>query len=86
MAFSEKSRTVIEYLRGVHPTKKTAQEIADATGMAKKSVDSTFTMGVVKKGLGVREEVEITKDDGTHDKVKYLVLTDEGLNVDLDAE
>lgn len=86
MAFSEKSRTVIEYLRSVHPEKKTAQQIADATGMAKKSVDSTFTMGVVKKGLGVREEVEIQKEDGSHDKIKYLILTDEGLNVNLDAE
>jgi len=86
MAFSEKSRTVIEYLRSVHPQAKTAQEIADATGLSKKTVDSTFTMCIAKKDLGVRVKKEIELDDGSHKQVGFLSLTEKGLSVDLDAE
>lgn len=86
MAMSENSRKVIEYLRTVNGKDITAANVAETLGLGKQSVNGIFTSAIQRKGFGFREEAEIELEDGTHSKVKYLRLTDEGMNVDLDAD
>lgn len=86
MAMSENSRKVIEYLRTVNGKDVTAADVAETLGLGKQSINGIFTSAIQRKGFGFREEAEIELEDGTHQKVKYLRLTDEGMTVDLDAD
>ena len=86
MAMSENSRKVIEYLRTVNGKDVTAADVAETLGLGKQSINGIFTSAIQRKGFGFREEAEIELEDGTHQRVKYLRLTDEGMNVDLDAD
>lgn len=86
MAMSENSRKVIEYLRTVNGKDVTAADVAETLGLGKQSINGIFTSAIQRKGFGFREEAEIELEDGTHQKVKYLRLTDEGMAVDLDAD
>ena len=85
MAMSEKSTMVLNYLKSVNGSNVTAADVAEATGLERKSVDPCFT-SLVKKGLGERVEAEIELADGTHKKVKFLVLNDQGMAFDPTAE
>lgn len=86
----ENSIKVFEYLKANHGAKMTAQDIADATGLAKRSVDGIVTSALQRKGLAVRTpaEVEVVGEDGTvtHKPVKFISLTDEGLAYEPEAE
>lgn len=62
----------------------TAADVAEALGMEKRSVDGSFT-SFQKKDWGIREEVEVELENGTHKKVKLLRLTELGKTVDVDA-
>ena len=86
MEMSENSRKVIEYLRTVNGKDVTAADVAETLGIGKQSINGIFTSAIQRKGFGFREEAEIELEDGTHQKVKYLRLTDEGMAVDLDAD
>ena len=86
MAMSENSRKVIEYLRTVNGKDVTAADVAETLGLGKQSINGIFTSAIQRKGFGFREEAEIELEDGTHQKVKYPRLTDEGMTVDLDAD
>ena len=86
MAMSENSRKVIEYLRTVNGKDVTAADVAETLGLGKQSINGIFTSAIQRKGFGFREEAEIELEDGTHQEVKYLRLTDEGMAVDLDAD
>ena len=44
-----------------------------------------FTSAIQRKGLGVRVPAEIELGDGTHRAVKFLRLTDAGMEFDPDA-
>lgn len=86
-AMKENTKKVITYLQGLGASDNvTAQDVADALGLEKRSVDGIFTSAIQRKQLGVREEAEIELDDGTHKKVKFLKLTDEGRAIDVNAE
>lgn len=85
MAMTEKSKKVLNYLKEVNGQNVTAADVAEALGMEKRSIDGTFT-SIQKKGLGLRTAAEIELEDGTHKQVKFLSLTDEGMNFDPDAE
>lgn len=63
MAMSENSINVINYLKGKAGVKVTSADVADALGIAKKTVDGAFT-SIAKKGLGVRVDgtIPATKD------------------------
>lgn len=50
-----------------------------------RSVNGIFT-GFQRKGLGFRVDAEVELEDGTHDKVKLLQLTDAGLDYDPTTE
>lgn len=80
----ESTRKVFDYLRNNNGTEMTADSIADALGISKRSVVGSFN-SFQKKGWGVREETEIELADGTHQKIKILRMTDEGMAADPDA-
>lgn len=74
---SENSVKLLSYLQENADAKMTADEVAANTGMAKATITGAFT-AFVKKGLGVREEVQVP---GTAE-VSFLTVTDEGKAVD----
>lgn len=80
----ENTRKVFDYLKENNGADLTAQEVAEALGLEKRSVDGSFT-SFQKKGYGVREPAEVELADGTHQKVKYLRLTEAGMAFDPDA-
>lgn len=70
---SENSVKLLKYLQDNAGTKMTADEVAANTGLSKATITGAFT-AFVRKGLGVREEVQVP---GTAD-VAFLTITDEG--------
>ena len=81
----ENSKNVLNYLKAHNGEDLTAADVADALGLAKRSVDGIFT-AMQKKGLGVRTPAEIELDDGSHKAIKLLSLTDAGMSFDPDAD
>ena len=86
MAMKENTRKVFEYLRENDGENLTAADVAEALGLEKRQVDGIFTSALQRKGYGIREADEITLADNSHQKVKCLRLTEEGLALDLDAK
>lgn len=82
----ENTRKVLDYLKENDGQDMTAADVAEALGLEKRQVDGIFTSAFQRKGHGIREEAEATLSDGTHKKVKYLRLTESGLNLDPDAQ
>ena len=78
MAMSEKTATVLNYLKGINGENVTSADIAEALGMEKKSVDGIVTSGLQRKGLAERIPAEIELEDGTHKPVKFIKLTAAG--------
>ena len=85
MAMKENSKSVLLYLKSVNGSDVTAADVADALGLEKRQVDGIFTSAIQRKGLGVRVPAEIELGDGTHRAVKFLRLTDAGMEFDPDA-
>lgn len=79
------SIAVLNYLKEVQGKDVTAADVAAALGLEKASVNGIFT-AFQKKGLGVRTPAEIENEDGTHTAVKFLSLTDAGMDFDPAAE
>lgn len=77
MAMSENSVKVLDFLKAHTGEDLTSADVADALGMAKRSVDGVFT-ALQRKGLGVRVPAEVENEDGTHSAIKLLQLTAEG--------
>ena len=86
MAMKENSKKVLEYLKSVAGNDVTAADVAEATGLEKRTVDGCFTSAIQRKGLGIRTPAEIELEDGTHKQVKFLSLTPAGMAFDPDAE
>lgn len=80
------TKAVIKYLQGHADENLIAADIAERLSMEKRQVDGIFTSAIQRKNLGYREEAEIELADGSHAKVKYLRLNDDGLAFDPDAE
>ncbi len=85
MAMKENSKNVLNYLKSVNGSDVTAADVADALGLEKRQVDGIFTSAIQRKGLGVRVPAEIELEDGTHKAIKFLRLTDAGMEFDPDA-
>ena len=81
MAMKEGTRAIWDYIVAHDGEDMTAQTIADALGVNVKSVNGSVT-SFQKKGHTIREEAEVEIDDGSHVKVKFLKLTDEGKTFD----
>ena len=77
---------VLNYLKSINGTDVTAAAVDKALGLEKKSVDGMFTYALQRKNLGVRVPAEIELEDGTHQAVKFLRLTAEGMAYDPSAE
>lgn len=82
----ENSKKVLEYLKTINGQNVTAQDVADALGLEKRSVDGIFTSAIQRKGYGVRTPAEIELADGSHKQVKFLSLTEAGMAFDPDAD
>ena len=80
----ENSKKVLNYLKEIGDANVTAKDVAETLGLEKRQVDGIFTSAIQRKGLGVRQEAEVENADGTHDKVKFLKLTDAGYAFDPD--
>ncbi len=86
MAMKPNSAAVLNYLKDHNGEKLTAADVAEALGLEKKTVDGIFTSAIQRKGFGVRTEAEVELADGTHAKVKFLSLTDTGMELDPNAD
>ena len=86
MAMSENSRKVLDYMKKINGQKVTSEDVANALGLEKRSVDGIFTSAIQRKGLGVRTPAEIELEDGSHKQVKFLSLTEAGMAFDPDAD
>ena len=88
-AISEKSLTVLNYLKEVGNANVTAADIAEALGMEKKSVDGVVTSGLQRKGLTERipAQIEVENEDGSTKfvDVKFIKLTADGKAYDHEA-
>lgn len=85
MAMKENSKKVLNYMKSVNGQDVTANDVAEALGLEARSVNGIFTSAIQRKGLGIRTPAEIQLPDGTHKQVKFLSLTDAGMNFDPDA-
>lgn len=83
-AMKENTRKIFDYLKEHDGENMTAADVAETLGIDVRSVNGSFT-SFQKKELGVREEVEVELEDGTHKKVKFLRLTAKGRAFDPDA-
>ena len=86
MAMKENSKNVLNYLKNIAGENVTSGDVAAALGLEKRQVDGIFTSAIQRKGLGIRVPAEIELEDGTHKAVKFLQLTDAGMNFVQDAE
>lgn len=86
MAMKENSKKVLNYLKSINGANVTAADVAEATGLEKRSVDGIFTSALQRKGYGVRVPAEVELEDGTHKAVKFLQLTPAGMSFNPDAE
>lgn len=82
-AVSEKSLTVLNYLKEIGDTNVTAADIAAAVDMEVKTVNGVVTSGLVRgKGLAERipAQIEVEDEEGnkTVKDVKFIKLTDAG--------
>lgn len=84
-AMKENTRKVFDYLKNNSDKDLTAADVADILGLEKRQVDGIFTSALQRKGLGIREPAEIELADGSHQKVKYLRITEAGFAFDPDA-
>lgn len=86
MALKGNSKLVFKFLQE-HDGDFTSEDVANALGLAKKSVDGIFTSAIQRKDLGFREVGE--EEDpatGLHKQIKFLRLNDAGKAYDVDAE
>lgn len=77
-ALKENSKNIFYYVQAHEDENITAKDIAAALGLSDKQVNGSVTSAFQRKGLMERVESEVTLEDGTHAKVKFIKLTDAG--------
>lgn len=83
---SEKSLTVLNFLKSNPEENYTAADIAKELGMETKTVDGVITAGLIRnKDLVERVPAEMELADGTHKPIKLIRLTDAGVKYDHEA-
>lgn len=73
--FSERAATVLTHLQANRDKEETAQQIAEATGIDKKSINGIIT-SLQNKGLTYRVVLPERKDG------KIVMLTEDGVRID----
>lgn len=81
-ALKENSKNIFYFVQEHESEDITAQDIANGLGLGVKQVNGSITSAFWKKGLMERVESERTLEDGTHEKVKYIKLTEKGRSFD----
>lgn len=80
---SEKGLAVLNFLQADPDANVTSEDIGNALGMAKKTVDGVITAGLIRnKDLVERVPAEAEMPDGTHKAIKLIKLTEAGKNYD----
>ena len=91
---NDNSKKVLSFVKEHDGEDFTAQDIADATGLSKKSVDAIVTAAFQRHRdeeknivpLMQRVEAEVKDPEtGLHKRVKFIQLTDEGRAFDPEA-
>ena len=80
------SRTVYEFVKANDGKNITAADIAEGTGLDTKQVNGIVTSAFQRKGLMERIPAEVELEDGSHKAVKFIRLTDAGMEFDPNAE
>jgi hypothetical protein len=80
------SKLVFDYVKAHGSENITANDIAEGTGLAVRSVNGIVTSAFQRKGLMERVPAEIQLEDGSHKSVKFIKLTEAGMAFDPDAE
>lgn len=78
--FSDNAQVILNFLQSNPTVEMTARDLAEATQLPPRTVNGVVT-GLARRGFAYRDAVEL---DG--ETVKYVRLTDEGMNVDPFAE
>ena len=81
---SENAKVVMRRLQELEDADVTVHDLSEDIGLPVNSITGIFN-SFVKKGLGERVIAEVELEDGSHKTVKFLKLTDAGLNLDVDA-
>lgn len=81
---TENTKKIIKYLQDNRDKKFTAADLESALGISKKSIDGAFTMAIATKNLGYRMPLQIKGPNGDFINVKYLILNDAGLALNVD--
>lgn len=84
-ALKENSKNIFNYVKEHEKEDITAQDIADALGLGVRQVNGSVTSAFCRKELMERVEAEKELADGTHQKVKYIYLTEKGRAFDPEA-
>lgn len=97
MKLKENSLMVFNYVKEHQDENIIADDIANATGLSSRQVNGIITMAFqrhkeevdgekVEVPLMERIPAEIELEDGTHKQVKLIRLTDEGMQLEVEAE
>ena len=84
-ALKENSKNIFYYVKEHEHENITAKDIAEALGLTDKQVNGSVTAAFQRKELMARVEAERETENGTHQKVKYIVLTEKGRAFDPEA-
>lgn len=79
--FSDNAQVILNFLQSNPNVNMTARDLAEATQLPPRTVNGVVTSSLARRGFAFREETEV---DG--ETVKYIRLTEEGMNVDPFAE
>ena len=82
----ENSLKVYNFVKENDGKDMTAADIAEGTGLEVRSVNGIVTSAFQRKGLMERIPAEIELEDGSHKAVKFIRLTDAGMEFDPNAE
>jgi hypothetical protein len=83
---TENSKRVFNYLKEHYGEDITAKQIQEALGLEKLASVTGSVNGLVKKGRAVRTESTTENEEGKKVTIKYISLTEDGLNFDPDAD
>lgn len=87
MAMSDNGKKIFGYLKENFGAEMTAHDMAEALGFTVPMITGSVN-SLVKKGFAVRNEVELpaTEEGKKGTVVKFITLTDAGLEFDPEAE
>ena len=80
------SKLVYDYVKANGGSNITAADIAEGTGLEVRQVNGIVTSAFQRKGLMERITAEVELEDGSHKAVKFIKLTDAGMEFDPEAE